>query len=254
MRVALFTIVHNESFYLNIWYKYYSKFFDNIYIIDHNSNDSVPTKELYPKATIIRENYQEFQDHNWLNNTVNNFQKELLEKYDIVVFAEVDEIIAYAPNPNLLLEMIENMESDTITCTGFEPVHNIIEEPVYTLEGRNYLLEDRSLGIYHSGYNKTLISKVVCNWDLGFHAILNDKMHYVELEPTDGFYLIHLHRIDREYHNERKLNFLNKKYKEEPEQWGWQNKLKSIQEIDAYYVRDINNWEPIPEILKLIII
>jgi hypothetical protein len=252
MKIAIFTIVHNESFYLPIWYKYYSKFFDNIYIIDHNSDTHIPNENLYPKATIVREDYEGFMDHNWLNNVVNSFQKELLKEYDIVIFAEVDEIIVYGPNPEFLGEVLKNMDFETITCRGFEPVHNIMKEPTYILEGRSHLLEERSLGVYVTEYNKTLISKVPCNWSLGFHYIWDGMGDYYQLVPTEGFYLIHLHRIDRAYHHERKLNFLNKKFKEEPEQWGWQNKLKSIQEMDAYYVRDIERWTLIPEFLKKI--
>ena len=90
----MFTIVKNESYFLPIWIKYYSFFFDknDIYILDHDSDDN-STTELDVNVVNIH-NTLAF-DHQWLVDTVQDFQQKLLEKYKCVLFSESDITYLY---------------------------------------------------------------------------------------------------------------------------------------------------------------
>jgi hypothetical protein len=91
-KCAVFTMVKNENYFLPIWLKHYKRYFDNsdIYILDHQSNDG-STEELDVNVELVI-NELAF-DHQWLVNTVQNFQVKLLEQYESVLFAEADELV-----------------------------------------------------------------------------------------------------------------------------------------------------------------
>ena len=97
-KCAVFTIVKNENYFLPIWLKHYKKYFNNsdIYVLDHQSNDG-STNNL--DVNVIRIDYKLAFDHHWLVQTVQQQQTKLLEEYESVLFAEVDEIIYTVNEP-----------------------------------------------------------------------------------------------------------------------------------------------------------
>jgi hypothetical protein len=77
-KCAVYTIVKNENYFLPKWIKHFTKYFDNsdIYILDHQSSDG-STSNL--DVNVIEVINELAFDHQWLLDTVENYQSVLLE-------------------------------------------------------------------------------------------------------------------------------------------------------------------------------
>jgi hypothetical protein len=201
-KTAVFTIIQNEDFFLKIWTNYYSKSFPNedIYILNHDS--TTPTclnllKELKDKGFNIIPVHRSLSfDHCWLRTTVEHFQRYLLQSYDNIVFAEVDEIIT--PNPNMykgnlahyVMDKLGSGAADVIRPAGFNVEHVKSLEPALDLS--KPVLIQRSKWRRTFIYDKPVISKVPCKWVNGFHSLATDD----KLPTSIDSVLIHLHKFD----------------------------------------------------------
>ncbi|WKZ24387.1 MAG: glycosyltransferase family 2 protein [Patescibacteria group bacterium] len=241
MKKAIFTLVQNEKFFLPIWLKYYSRYFapEDIYILDHNTSDG-STDNL--KAKVIKLDYPGFFDHLWMNQTVKDFQKKLLNDYDVVVFVEADEILASVKEPDFAKAIDEEIkDKDYLPARGFEIID---KERSPLLPGK--IIAQKHFGIWEKLYNKNLISKVALDWGMGFHALDTTEAE------NSNFVLIHLHRVDYQEYIKRKLNFAKKEKTKEHRWWGWQNKLEKEKDIIKYFKKDDKNLIKIPQEIRRI--
>jgi hypothetical protein len=243
-KCAVFTICKNEDYFLPKWIKHYKKYFDNsdIYILDHQSNDG-STLNLDVNVILV-ENELAF-DHNWLLNVVESFQRNLLENYESVLFAEADELLYCLNQP--LNEMIDDFllddESKYVTAHGFEIKHQehepIINSDDEIIKNRNYWFSSRL-------YTKTLLSKIPLNWVWGFHYPIYDKSRMYE--PGNGFerhhinqktnedynlYLIHLHRCDFDLMFKR--HEIRSKWNQKYDGGGNHNRTSDIRVLYQYF-------------------
>jgi hypothetical protein len=207
-KCAIFTIVKNENYFLPIWLKYYKTFFDNedIFILDHESNDG-STENLDVNVLKI---YNDLAfDHQWLVDTVQNFQKELLEKYECVIFAESDELI-YSLKMDLG-ELIDTFVVDKninyVSLIGFEVIQDLENE--LPLKPNDLIFENRNLFFKYPIYDKTLISKIPLKWEWGFHRC-NHPQNYIY-----DTHLMHLHRVD--------FDLMLKRHEERAKKWNLKN-------------------------------
>ena len=207
-RSAVFTIVKNEKYFLPIWIKHYKKYFDesDIYILDHQSTDE-STKNLSVNVVDVINDLA--FDHQWLVNTVENFQKDLLEKYECVVFAEADELL-YSIEKSLdkvIDNLINDSTQDYITCVGYEVIEmkdeNSLTESDEIFKNRNYWFKT-------TNYDKTLISKIPLSWCWGFHNANGKQKKF-----THGVHMVHLHRVDFE--------MMLKRHEERAKKWNLKN-------------------------------
>jgi hypothetical protein len=237
-KCAVFTIVKNEYYFLPKWINHYSKFFDkkDLYILDHESNDgSTENLDVNVKKVI---NNLAF-DHEWLVNTVRSFQRELLEKYECVIFAESDEFL-YSLNKdlNLIIDDFLKTNEPYITSIGYEVIQDIQNEKF--LNDSEEIMINRNNWFRHTLYDKTLISKIPLNWEYGFHNITESKNFKFNL------YLAHLHRHD--------LKLMVKRHQERSMKWnlkddknhGFQHKIKEESEIFKYFQSIPSEIEKIP--------
>jgi hypothetical protein len=130
-------------------------------------------------------NYDEFQI-----DFIKHAQKSLLEKYEYVLYADVDEIIYH---PHGLDKFISLLDSDVAYCNGFELVQKLGEEP--EIDPSRPIMEQRKYWYHSSLYSKPLLSRVPCNWNYGFHSIIG---HDPRGCPSPNLHLIHLHKMDFE--------------------------------------------------------
>jgi len=186
MKKAIFTLQHNEQWYLPMWYKYYSQFFapEDIYILCHNTD-----KDLKPIFTNINANVRFLTtdaifDHDWLLNTIQGFQRELLKKYDYVVFTDCDEFLA--PMTGTLGEFIDNATEPAYRAYGYD----VIEDKMY-----------RS-----GGFDKTLISRIPLIWVHGYHTAQPD------FKQDDNLRLYHIHKLNYQEAWERNLRLSQEKW------------------------------------------
>lgn len=196
MSTAVFTIVRNESIYLPIWLNYYRQFFKDLFVLDHNSTDG-STHGI--AAVVIPVNNSACFDHCWMRDKVQYYQKELLETYDTVIFTEVDEILWYPLG-------LDKLPKGCHKCIGYDLIQ-MPEEPELNLD--SVILEQRQYWQHNDYYDKTLISDIPLNWELGFHK--SDP----EGTLLEGLTLIHLKKMDYELARQRN---------EERAQWNWSQK------------------------------
>jgi hypothetical protein len=190
-RCAIFTTVKNENIFLPIWLRHYQQYFSNedIYVLDHHSTDG-STKNLSVNVRLVSNDT--VNDHQWLCDIAQDFQRELLEKYECVIFAESDEILYSIQKPfdQAIDDFIQSRDL-YVTTNGFSVFQNIqFEYPVQLgekiFEKRNYWYKDYA-------EDKTLITKVPLVWNWGFHTMKNFPN-----SPYQDFYIAHLHRFDFE--------------------------------------------------------
>ena len=246
-KCAVFTIVKNENYFLSIWLKHYKKYFDNsdIYILDHQTNDG-STEELDVNVELVI-NETAF-DHHWLLNTVENFQVKLLEKYESVLFAEIDEIIYTVDKPlnEVIIDFINDDNLLVQTCISRDLLHVLeieksLDEDDLIIENRNYWFED----IF---YHKTLLSKVPLKWAVGFHSITNHTTNY-----THNLRMCHLHRFDFELMCKRNIHRINNNAKIEEGFQGGHNKITDRNKLMDFFISEHSKKELIPEEHKIIL-
>lgn len=173
MKSAVYTLMHNEEWYLPMWIKYYSQYFDpeDMYILCHNC--SGPVEETIDQAeqdgiNIKRLSTDVIFDHDWLLDTIKSKQVELLERYDYVLFTDCDEFVV--PVGKTLREYIDTADQDAYRCHGYD------------------VAGDR-MATSH-GFCKTLLSRVPLNWSHGYHTTTPEYPMDPNLE------LYHLHYLD----------------------------------------------------------
>lgn len=229
-KCAVFTIVKNESYFLPIWINHYKKYFnsEDIYVLDHQSNDGSTTNLDVNVIPVINE--LAF-DHQWLVDTVQNQQVKLLENYECVLFAESDELVYTLEKPlNLIIEDFLNNSSLTHqTCTGWEVMEKLGEEK--PLEIGDKLFQHRNHWFKHPLYNKPLLSKIPLMWDWGFHTAKN-----VQPNREYNLQLCHLHRCDFE--------LMLKRHEERAKKWnlkddgagiGFQHRIGDREGVLGYF-------------------
>lgn len=263
---AIITCVRNESHFLPIWLSYYSKYFENedIFIIDNDSTDG-STSNLDCNVIDFHTDY--FTDAPLLAKRVNELHTELLEKYEFVLYTDIDEFIIPKDGRSLGEFLLEALDSERrfYTCTGYNIYHVIEEEPDLDL-GRP-ILQQRKYMYKDIGYDKTLISRVQPNWGPGFHDANNFDWIPVEDEDgnvtrifetgkpnhDDGIYLIHLHYFDFKLHHAKKMSFAGSKLHPHQGHMTQQNKIFNEEELTMHFkeqVRDKSILETIPDQIK----
>lgn len=190
MSAAVFVIAKDENYFLPKWVSYYKQYFHprDIYVLDHQSTDG-STDNL--DVNVVKVTNDVALDHAWLTNTVQDFQKKLLETYKAVLFTESDEFVYSLNKP--LDECIQDFiasEHPYATCVGYEVVQDLVNEKA--LADDEPIMPHRNQWARYPMYDKTLFSKVPLNWVVGFHSHSQPNNYY------GGLHLLHLHRHDFE--------------------------------------------------------
>jgi len=230
MKKAIFTIVKNEKFFIKLWYEYYSQHFNpsDIYILNHDSNDSSLDVIKYTGCNIIDVHNETTFDHNWLLQTVKDFQVELLKKYDTVVFTESDEFIV--PLNVSLSDYVNTFDGEYVTCMGIELLHGGMD---YSPE-KSVLEQKTNYRLNPEFMNKTLITKRPLNYTHGFHKLIDmpDKI-------DENLLLIHLHYFDYNVFINRSYDRMKMSATFEKGDLGYQNKYTDI----SAYLLDFNQHQ-----------
>lgn len=173
MKKAIFTLQHNEFFFLPIWTRWYGETFvpEDMYILAHN-----PSIEMVKMCEQARKDGINIEylftdvifDHDWLNQIVHSKQRELLERYDYVMFTDCDELVT--PVEGTLKDFIDNATEDAYRCDGWE----IMEDKMY-----------RSIG-----FCKTPITRIPLTYVHGYHR------SEPEFQIDNRLRLYHIHKLN----------------------------------------------------------
>jgi hypothetical protein len=186
--VSIFTYIDRETEFLDLWITYYKKMIPNIHIYILHRSTSLFNLQEY----ISNKNYEYIYEQR-IETTANkyvvdthifsSFHIELLSKYDIVLYADVDEFIAHENLPELIYT-----EFDTCMVTqGVEIIQDNNKESAFNFNTN--ILSQRNHMIYSHWYDKPVITNSAVNWVDGKHN------HSVYHNQIDGLYLIHLGKI-----------------------------------------------------------
>jgi hypothetical protein len=220
-RRAVLTIVQNEAVFLPIWLRYYSRFFapDDIYVLDHESTDGSTSGSGFVRIPVTHETV----DHTWMVRTIEAHQHELIERYDMVLATDVDEIVVPNPEWGTLGQYLDRFEEEWVNCLGYEILH--LKDREGPLQLGRPILEQRGYWFANAAYDKPALATVPMTWEPGFH------------------YLIHLHRMDYEIclarHRWRRERSWNQR--DLTAGWAVHNRITEHEEFERWFYED-NSW------------
>ncbi len=236
-KCAVFTTVKNENVFLPIWLQHYQQFFDNsdIYVMDHHSSDG-STSGLPVNVRLVSNDL--VNDHDWLAQMAQGMQRELLERYECVLFAEGDELV-YAIDKPLDKKIDEFLKSDHlyITVNGFSVHQDLSSEA--PLQPGDLIFEKRRHWYKDRAEDKTLLTKIPIEWKWGFHELKDRDVNY-----HPDFFLAHLHRFDLELMIKRHLIRTSFAQKNDGAGYHWRSDLDEIHQVFRF---TSSTPEPIPE-------
>ncbi|MDQ3762350.1 MAG: RICIN domain-containing protein [Actinomycetota bacterium] len=240
---AVMTIVRNESVFLPIWLRYYRQFFSaqDMYVLDHQSTDGSTKGHGFVRVPV---SHPEF-GVGWQLDVVQSYQHELVGRYDVVLYTEVDEIVAPDPRLDDLGTYIDRFDEDFVTCQGYEVLHQKDHEPPF--DPTRPVLGQRFMWYANPVYSKSLLASVPMLWNGGFH-----ERHDGQTNNDPHLYLIHLHRMDYDICLARHLDRVRfpLAQMDRDRSWGYQNRIVDPAWFSSWFFHDSGSSMPIhPEFI-----
>jgi len=211
LKIATFTVTRNEKTYLPIWVKNSLRNFspEDIYILDHQSSDGSTEFAASLGCNVETIYPPENPGAPWFVQRIKEKQRELLENYDWVLFAETDEFILPRKGKTFhdIVNEVEGTPYDTLRCCGVDIVQDYKIEPNLSFAPGEDLLEKRSRCVmyYPPGnlriksektrmtYSKPNLSRAPTDWSLGFHWV---KSGADRIMMREDLFLVHCHFLD----------------------------------------------------------
>jgi hypothetical protein len=221
---AIITIVHNEPVFLPIWLRYYSRFFgpDDLYVLDNETTDGSTDGEGFVRIPVERHEV----DHTWMVRTIEGLQHELLDRYDVVLVTDVDELISPVPEWGTLGAYLDGFDEPFVNCLGYEVLHMRDSEPPLDLS--RPILDQRGWWFSNAGYDKAAIASEPMRWRPGFHG---REDHALAVDPD--LRLVHLHRMDFDLCRERHATRSRRPWAKLDEERRWARHNQIVEE-DAF--------------------
>ena len=191
MRIACFTMVHNEAVFLPIWARYYAAALgaENLTVLDHGSDDG-SLSCLPPEVGVVTLPRTEFDEYPRAA-AVNAFKTALLQYHDVVIYTDCDEIIVPDPAtyPGGLRQYCEKCPP-LVAPIGVDVFHAPDREG--PLDFDRPVLRQRRFCRFSSSKCKPLITREPVTWTIGFHHA--DRPSHIARDV----YLFHLKTMDRD--------------------------------------------------------
>lgn len=230
---AVITIVHNEEIFLPIWLAYYSRYFapEDIYVLDNETTDGSTDRAGFVRIPVEHDSV----DHTWMVRTIERLQHELLDRYDVVLVTDVDELVAPVPELGSLGEYIDTFEEQWVNCLGYEILHMPdIEGPI---DLSRPILDQRRHWFANDAYDKAALATVPMSWRPGFHG----RSDY-QFQPDPDLRLIHLHRMDYDICLDRHRVRERRRWEAHDVKEGWaaHNRITADQDFDRWFREESN--------------
>jgi len=205
-KLAVFTHIYNEDFFLKIFIDYYSKLThpENIYIIDHGSDAS--------NISIIKSSGCQYvkiprgpTDHTNIKRYVEYYQRFLLTQYKWVISVDCDELLIHK---NGFASFNKFLESCCDECI-IKPIigADLIQHPDHendTLD-LSHIASLRKYYKYSKSYAKPALASTPVTWGLGFHYCINTE----KIRVNEDFLMIHLAHISIQEKLHRNIKWNN---------------------------------------------
>ncbi|MEU4805115.1 RICIN domain-containing protein [Actinosynnema sp. NPDC023587] len=235
---AVLTLIRDEPDFFPRWLDYYSKFFapQDIHVLHHQ-----PPPDLEPDDRFVRTaiHHDEFSS-DWHRDVVQQHQHDLVDRYDVVLSTDVDEIVAPDPRSGHLGDYIDRFDQDFVNCTGYEVLHLHDREP--PLDPVRGVLAQRSTWFSNPLYSKPLLARVPMTWLGGFHERTDQATNH---DPH--LYLIHLHRMDYDTcHRRHRTRTTHRTAQDDLDNYrGYQNRIVDPEQFRHWFYNDRVNGDPI---------
>lgn len=187
--IAVVTMCYNEELLLPFWFEYYSKQVgvENLYILDHGSDDGSATK--YKNECSVIKLPRTHHDDTQRVAIVGKFTASLLQLYERVAYVDADEFIV--PDPRWyenLLDFCKMRRAVVLTLFGADVVHDFDnEEPI---DFSKNIFKQRKWIIPSGFLCKPAIINREVQWWTGFHGYDGGNIF-------DNVYLFHLANVDK---------------------------------------------------------
>lgn len=224
-------MVHNEPVFLPIWLGYYGRHFapQDIYVLDNESTDGSVGRDGFVRIPVEHD----VVDHVWMVETIQGLQHELLQRYDVVLVTDVDEIVCPVPERGSLSDFLDGFDEEWVNCLGYELLHMRKREPSLRLD--RPILDQRSWWFFNGGYDKAALATVPMTWRPGFHG--RADFHF-NIEPD--LRLVHLHRMDYDVcldrHRARRRRSWNPR--DAREGWAAHNRIVDEAAFERWFYED----------------
>jgi hypothetical protein len=182
----------NDLVGLDLWLKYYRQQFDDVLILCFSTNP-----KYYLALEERKVKYEVLEGEGWdepgrTNEMLKVKQQQLLEKYDWVLFCNLDEFLI--PDPKRFKNMKQLIESRYyIPAECYEVIQ--IKGDKEIDYSRSFLAQ-RQHWIKNENMNKVLLSSVPLSWNEGQHQIKEVNSETSKNLTNTGLYLIHLKHAD----------------------------------------------------------
>lgn len=198
MRTAVYTLWQNDLVILDLWLSYYSRYFDDVFIICNGTEDGyIPLlEERKAKYKFTYKRLESFLgDPGTALSVVKENQLNLLKDHDWVLYCNCDEIIATNPKKfKDLKELMETCDKDWVACVGYD----VVEWNEPAIDYSKPFFAQRKYWVKDHNYNKILLSKVPLAWNEGQHQIDGISGEDSKSIKGTGLYLVHLKHADLE--------------------------------------------------------
>lgn len=253
-KFCVVTYVHNENFFLPIWLNYYSKIFspNDIYVIDNNTSDnSITNAKQNFDFNLIDFPTEHNQSLLKLFDFVHSFVFDLLNQYDGIYVAEVDEIIYHPSGLINIANYYSDRNFEAVRCYAYEPIHNYFQDEPEIKFDINFL-QQRKFWRHAFSHHKIVFITDKINFLHEMH-IFSTATHSIADYKLS---MIHLKFIDYKMLYKRNFNTLligNIDPITEKLNYGWQNRINKLSEFDDLFKFALHMSYEIPESFKNII-
>jgi hypothetical protein len=193
-RIAVVTDALSNGFFFPVWLKYYGDLFgiQNLFVVTYQGLSHHFQGLGLGALTELPHCYDDIRRADAISTHVST----LLERYDLVIRVDVDEILV----PDLrkhagLAAFLQNLATPYVTARGFDVVQ-LPQEPELDWD-RPILIEQRAWAYPICSLNKTCATTIPLVWSAGFHGctgypLLGDLL-LLHLKWVDAPRLINWH-------------------------------------------------------------
>ncbi|MGO2959556.1 MAG: glycosyltransferase family 2 protein [Acetobacter sp.] len=187
-RSAAITMAYNESIFLPVWLDYYGKNlgYDNLYIIDHGSDDG---STLRIPGNVIKIPRDDFDDVT-RTSFINTLHASLLNYFDCVIYTDCDEYLVPRPDRyNSLASYLRRQpHGNVVRAVGVDVMPHALDLPPVNFSYD--ILPQRPYGFLTPWESKPLVAKIAPVWTPGFHdcdapSILDEDLWLFHLKHCD---------------------------------------------------------------------
>lgn len=209
---AVITMVNNEPVFMPIWLGYYSRFFapQDIYVLDNETDDGSTAGDGFVRIPVRRGRV----DARWTARRLQKLQDKLLERYDMVLVTDVDEIVAPDPRLGTLGDYLDRFDEPWVNCLGYELLH--VRDAEAPLRLHEPILAQRRHWYFHDAYNKPALVSQPLERAPGLHRRADGQY---AIDPD--LRMIHLHRMDYEICLERHRTRTRRRWARHDARRGW---------------------------------